>query len=88
MKTPKLILLVDTPAEKCMERLQGRGRTAETGLPLEYLKMLEKGHVDMIRDLEYVVVNINGKWDSSRVGELGTLAINEFLGGASVQVCD
>ena len=34
-----------------------------------------------------LTVTVNGGWDSRRVGELGTLAINEFLGGASVQVC-
>jgi deoxyadenosine/deoxycytidine kinase len=53
---PDLILYLRTPAEVCMERIHGRGRTEETGITLEYLHQLEKLHDEWLVGAENAVV--------------------------------
>ena len=49
------------------------GRSAESGLSIDSLRMLEEEHKVMIRKLQGLVVIIDGTWDSKRVEELDIL---------------
>lgn len=49
LRQPDLMLFLDATPEKCMERIKERGRECEKGLPIEYLKDLEKGYKDWMQ---------------------------------------
>jgi deoxyadenosine/deoxycytidine kinase len=43
-KKPLGLIYVDTTPENCYKRIQERGREAEKGIPLDYLKKVHEGH--------------------------------------------
>jgi deoxyadenosine/deoxycytidine kinase len=60
---PDLVLYLRTPAEVCMERVSGRGRTEETGITLDYLLQLEALHDEwLLEDPRAVVLDGSRRW--------------------------
>ncbi|XP_001634243.3 deoxyguanosine kinase isoform X2 [Nematostella vectensis] len=48
---PHVMLFVDASPEVCFERIHGRGRDYESGIPLSYLKALHKAYRNMLIDM-------------------------------------
>jgi len=49
---PTLLIFLDTQPETAYERMQRRNRSAEAGVPLEYLKKLQVGYLDLLREAD------------------------------------
>ena len=49
---PSLLIFLDVEPEVAHERLLARGRKAEANVPLEYLKDLRKGYLDLMVQIE------------------------------------
>ena len=58
--TPDVIVYVQTPADECHRRMEQRGRAAEEGVDLQYLKRLEFQYETMLRYADVPVVRIDG----------------------------
>lgn len=52
LHAPATIVFLDTLPEVALERVQKRNRSAETNLPLDYLKDLRKGYLDLICEIQ------------------------------------
>ena len=50
--TPSLLLYLDVTPEKAFERINKRGRSAESSITLDYLKSLRDGYEDLMEELE------------------------------------
>jgi deoxyadenosine/deoxycytidine kinase len=60
---PDVILYLRTPAEVCLQRIKTRGRTEETGIPLDYLSQLEHLHDEWLLDNpKTIVLNGEHRW--------------------------
>ena len=57
---PDVLVFVDTPASVCHDRMNERDRSAERGLPVEYLRRVEFYYEKMLRAFPGRVVRING----------------------------
>jgi len=53
---PDKIVYLRTPAEVCLERIEARGRTEETTIPVEYLRDLEVLHDEWLTDNPKAVI--------------------------------
>jgi deoxyadenosine/deoxycytidine kinase len=53
---PDKIVYLRTPAEVCRERIEARGRSEESSIPLEYLRDLEALHDEWLLDSPLTVV--------------------------------
>lgn len=49
---PSLLLFLDVEPEVALERVHARARKAEEGLPLQYLKDLRKGYLDLMVEIQ------------------------------------
>jgi deoxyadenosine/deoxycytidine kinase len=49
---PSLLIFLDVEPEVAWERLKARGRKAEDGVPLQYLKDLRRGYLDLMVQIE------------------------------------
>jgi deoxyadenosine/deoxycytidine kinase len=52
IKTPALLAFFDVEPDVAMERVKNRNRGAEASLSLDYLKMLRKGYLDLLVEIE------------------------------------
>lgn len=52
LPTPSLLVFLDVEPEVAHERMQKRARAAETGVPLDYLKKLRRGYLDLMVEIE------------------------------------
>ena len=52
LPTPSLLVFLDVEPEVAHERMQKRARAAENGVPLEYLKKLRRGYLDLMVEIE------------------------------------
>jgi len=52
LPTPAVLVFLDVEPEVAFERMQSRGRAAENGVPLEYLKKLRRGYLDLLVEIE------------------------------------
>jgi deoxyadenosine/deoxycytidine kinase len=50
--SPRLLVFLDVEPEVAHERVRGRARDAESGIPLDYLRDLRKGYLDLLVDVE------------------------------------
>lgn len=57
---PDVIVYVQTPADECHRRMEQRGRPAEAGVDLQYLKRLDFQYETMLRYSDVPVVRIDG----------------------------
>ncbi len=57
---PDVLVYVQTPAAECRRRIEARGRRAEAGLDLQYLKRLEFQYETMLRYADVPVVRVDG----------------------------
>jgi deoxyadenosine/deoxycytidine kinase len=51
-RPPSLLVFLDVEPDVALERVKNRNRGAESGLTIEYLKMLRKGYLDLISEVE------------------------------------
>jgi deoxyguanosine kinase len=58
--TPDVIVYVHTPADECHARIARRGRPAEAGVDLQYLRRLEFQYETMLRYADVPVVRLDG----------------------------
>lgn len=52
LPTPSVLVFLDVEPEVAFERMQKRARAAENGVPLEYLKKLRRGYLDLLVEIE------------------------------------
>ena len=65
---PDCILYYRTPADVCLQRIGVRGRGEESGIPLEYLRQLEKLHDEWLLEHPRVII-LDGtrQWAASEI---------------------
>ena len=67
---PDVILYLRTPAEVCLQRIEDRGRSEETGIPLDYLLQLETLHDEWLLDNpKTVLLSGERRWNAEDVLE-------------------
>lgn len=49
---PSLLIFLDVEPEIALDRVRNRGREEETGIPLDYLKQLRAGYLDLMVEIE------------------------------------
>jgi deoxyadenosine/deoxycytidine kinase len=65
---PDAILYLRTPADVCLQRIKNRGRSEETGIPLEYLQQLEDLHDDwLLDDPKTILLDGENHWTAEEV---------------------
>ena len=52
LPTPSVLVFLDVEPEIAFERMQKRARAAENGVPLEYLRKLRRGYLDLMVEIE------------------------------------
>jgi deoxyadenosine/deoxycytidine kinase len=52
LPVPSLLVFLDAEPEVAHERMVGRGRSAEDGVPLDYLIKLRRGYLDLLVEIE------------------------------------
>ena len=52
IRPPALLVYLDTDPDVAMERVRNRNRGAESGMTIDYLKMLRKGYLDLVSEIE------------------------------------
>lgn len=52
LRVPSLVVFLDVTPEVALERIRGRGRKAEKDIPIEYLRDLRKGYLDLLIEIE------------------------------------
>ena len=55
MCKPSMIVYLDVPPEKSLERIRMRSRGVESGITLEYLTSLYKGYAEFVSDISRVI---------------------------------
>ena len=63
------IIYVDTNPDICLERIAKRGRSGEDGIPLEYLKALDKAQRTWIETTDIPVLNVSAFPSPENVGD-------------------
>ena len=52
IRPPNMLLFLDIDPRIAKDRLEGRDRKAEEGIPIEYYEKLHKGYLDILTDIE------------------------------------
>lgn len=60
---PDCILYVGTSPEKCLERIQKRGRPEEMNITLDYLKQIHRMHLEFFKNNNIKVLYVNNESD-------------------------
>jgi len=60
---PDLIIYLDVKPEIALERIKNRSRNCETNIPLEYLKDLQKGYEDWLKDVSPRIPILRIDWN-------------------------
>jgi len=64
---PDKIVYLRTPAEVCLERIESRGRSEESTIPIEYLRDLEVLHDEwLIDNPEVIVIDGQKQWTARK----------------------
>jgi deoxyadenosine/deoxycytidine kinase len=67
---PDAILYLRTPAEVCLQRIMDRGRSEETGIPLDYLLQLEHLHDQwLLSNPKTILLDGEDRWTAEQVVE-------------------
>ena len=64
IRHPDLLLFLDIEPRIAKERLEGRNRSAEEGIPIKYYEQLQKGYLDLLADIEH-------SWPNTEVRKVG-----------------
>ena len=62
-----LIVYIDTPVEKCMERVMQRARPGEDPVDVQYLRRIEFQYANMLKYCACPVVRVDGGQDQAAV---------------------
>ncbi len=86
---PTLLIFLDVQPETAFERMQGRGRKAEVGVPLDYLIKLREGYQDLLNEAErgllpwsHAVRVCRIPWDPATVSSKDWDAVSKTILGA------
>ena len=72
-----------------MERIRERARGCETGITLEYLRLLYAGYDAFLKDIAKVIPVIKVKYDKYRTGEeIARVVVREWRRLQSISVVD
>jgi deoxyadenosine/deoxycytidine kinase len=82
--TPDVIIYIDTPTDKCLNRIHERGRLCEThgGIDIfEYLRRIEFAYETMLKFVskDIRVIRIDGKQSPECVAEAVSNAVKEVM---------
>ena len=69
MCRPNLIIYLDLSPERSLERIEMRARDVESGIPLDYLRLLHQGYEEFIDDIARSIPVIRVPWEEFRETE-------------------
>lgn len=78
---PDFYIYLQTTPEVCLERIKKRSRSEESGIPIEYLKMLHNKHEEWLlnESIPVLIINVNSDFDyKDKIGEILD-KINNFV---------
>lgn len=78
-----VILFVDTPVDKCLERIQGRGRDAEDRIDVHYLRRIEFQYYNVLKFCAATVISVSGDAPPGHVAAAAVAAIATHLNSRS-----
>jgi deoxyadenosine kinase len=80
MCKPSVIVYLDVPPEKSLERIQMRNRGVESGISLEYLTALYNGYADFVRDISKVIPVISVDYERFPTTEqMADVIVREYM---------
>ena len=89
MRKPNLLVHLEVTPEESMERIKERARGCETGITLDYLKMLYAGYDNFLKDIAKVIPVIKVKYNQFRTGEeIAKVVVKEWRKIQSIAVVD
>lgn len=89
MRKPNLLVHLDVTPEESMERIRERARGCETGITVEYLRLLYNGYEAFLKDIAKVIPVIKVKYDKFRTGEeVAKVVVREWRRLQSIAVVD
>lgn len=77
--TPDLVIYVHTPPEECFARMKERGRVAEGGVDLQYIKRIDFQYETMLRYAHVPVVRVDGTAEPSAVARAVADIVNNAM---------
>lgn len=69
MRHPNLIVHLDVTPEEALERIKARSRGCETGVSLEYLRVLHEEYNQLLSDLSKRIPVIRVRWSQFKTAE-------------------
>lgn len=76
---PDLILHLEVSPEKALQRIRLRGRESEKGIPLEYLKLLQRGYREFLDERQKRVRVLRLDWETFQSVDRVVSEIRECL---------
>lgn len=77
LRYPDVILYLRTEPEVALERINERARSAEDGLPLQYLQRLHEGYEEFVEEMQRYTVVITVDWTEYRpVSEVADMVLD------------
>lgn len=61
--SPDLYVYLKSTPEKCLENIQGRTQSGDTGVTLDYLKLLHQKYEEFFADRPHVVIDVTRSFD-------------------------
>lgn len=74
-----LILYIDTPVDKCLERIQNRNRDGEPNIDIHYLRRIEFQYANCLKFCAASVVKVRGDQPPDLVAAEATQALDEAI---------
>lgn len=80
MCKPSMIVYLDVPPEKSLERIRMRSRGVESGITLEYLTSLYKGYAEFVSDISRVIPVISVDYERFPTTEqMADVIVREYM---------
>jgi deoxyadenosine kinase len=86
MCRPNIIVYLDLSPETSMGRIQQRSRDVESGIQMDYLRMLHQEYESFIEDIARMVPVIRVSWEKYRnAEEMAAVIEREYLNGSFIR---